>query len=993
MMGDQMPVQAQDDVVTISFAGYNRPWAAWIGDRLERRGLRVVPQRWDPAPDEPLDALLTDLAMAPGRVILLCSDWYFQMGPRTHTEWNQALRTVLREHPGRFHAVTVAAKPLPTATAALAPVELLGFGEAEAERRLLAALGLTGTASRPAGPGTPRFPLNVPEVWGGGVRRRNTRFTGRESLLSDAYTFLNQAPPGAGVLALHGMPGVGKTQLAAEYAHRFGSEYDVVWWVEAGSLPTYRRELARLAQELELPTGQSYGERLRAVMEALRKGEPYRRWLLILDGADEPDGFRNILPTGPGHVLITSRNTDWSRYNAELQEVPTYSRVESVSFVRRRAPRLSEDDADLLAEALGDLPLLLDQTAAWINDSDMSVPEYIELLQRGLDDDVLSVSEDFPVAFPTAWSLLINSLKEQFPESVALLRLCTCFAPGHIPVGLLRGVRGQGIPEQVRGLLRDTVLWNRALAKLRQYSVISLEAPDEGDSAGESIYLHRMVHGIVRVNMSDADLTAYRDVARTALAAADPRRPEDPASWPQYATVTPHLAESGALDSTVEEVQELVLNCLRYLYLSGEYTAGIQLGERTVEAWRGLLDPEDDRNWDLNHHYTNLLRPVGAYARTEELNRRAVDHLRVRRGVDDLLHLRAAGGLAADLRGMGRYQEAFEVSAGVLDGYRRVLGDDSVPTLLAMNNVSISQRLLGRFQDALMTDTATGKAFRRLGKGVELNALWSERQQAEMLRLLGRYREAESLQKQVLEGYGRARVEEDYPGLLIAELNLALVHYRNGRIAEAGEIFTSLVERAERKLGETHPDTNQYLNSLAVYTREHGDIDEARLLSERVVTAYETMLGEQHPYSIGTRSNLAIVLRNLGEREQAYDLAEKALREMSEAVGELHPWAIGCAINATALRNFVDEFEAAVELSSVTAARATEVLGRTHPITLSARTAFADDLRGVRKWAQATKEEDAAVTDLADTLGRSHPHTVSARNRNRPYWDFEPQII
>ncbi|WP_151770129.1 FxSxx-COOH system tetratricopeptide repeat protein [Streptomyces abyssomicinicus] len=990
-MGDQMPVAARDDVVTISFAGFNRPWAAWIGDRLERRGLRVVYQRWDPAPEEPLEVLLTDLAMAPGRVVLVCSDWYFQMGPRTPTEWNQALRAVLREHPGRFHAVTVAANPLPAATAALAPLELPGLGEPEAERRLLASLSLAGVPAGPAGPRSPRFPRNVPDVWGG-IRRRNIRFTGRERFLNDAYGFFSRAAPGAGVLTFHGMPGVGKTQLAAEYVYRFGSEYDVVWWVDAGSVPTYRQQLARLAGALRLPTGQGYGERLRAVMEALRKGQPYDRWLVILDGADEPEGLKNLLPSGSGHLLITSRNNQWAHHNSELMEVPVYDRVESVSFIRRRAPRITDEDADLLAEALGDLPLVLDQTAAWLSDSEMSVPDYLDLLRRGIDDDVLRVSDDFPLAFPTAWSLLINNLREKLPESVALLRLCTCFAPGHIPVGLLQGLRRQDVPEQIRGLLTDRVLWNRALAQLRQYSVISLESPDRDDGARESVYLHRMVHGIVHLNMSDADHEAFCEVARKALAAADPRRPDESSSWSQYATITPHLVQSDALRSPAPEVQELVLNCLRYLYRSGEYTEGIQLAERTLEAWHDLLGPEHERLWDLNHHYTNLLRGAGDYARTEQLNRRIVERLRDQRGSDDLDHLRAAGGLAADLRGLGRYQEALEVSVWVRDAYRRVLGEDDLLTVTALHNVGVSQRLLGRFHDALATQRATTEAYRRLLDETHLSILHSQTVEAEVLRFLGRYGEAESLQNDNLQRFALARVEEDHTWRLTAELNLALIHYRNGRIREAGQEIASVVERAERKLGERNPDTNRFLNSLAVYTREHGDIDEARTLSERVVNAYETRLGPGHPYSAGTRSNLAIVLRNLGERRQAYETAEEALVAMTSAVGELHPWTLGCAINASALRNFIGEYESAVELSEVTATRAAEVLGRTHPMALSARIAYADDLRGMRKWARAAKEEEAAVTDLSETLGRSHPHTVSARNQNRPYWDFEPQI-
>lgn len=138
----------------------------------------------------------------------------------------------------------------------------------------------------------------MPEVWGG-VPRRNTRFTGRESLLNEAYHLLTGADPGAGVVTMHGMSGVGKTQLAAEYVYRFGPEYDVVWWVNAESRVTYRRHLAELAPRLGLSTGQEYGERLRAVRESLRRGDPYARWLLVLDGADDPNQIWDWSRPGP----------------------------------------------------------------------------------------------------------------------------------------------------------------------------------------------------------------------------------------------------------------------------------------------------------------------------------------------------------------------------------------------------------------------------------------------------------------------------------------------------------------------------------------------------------------------------------------------------------------------------------------------------------------------------------------------------------------------
>ncbi|MER6501151.1 FxSxx-COOH system tetratricopeptide repeat protein [Streptomyces sp. NPDC001455] len=982
--------------VTISFAGFNRAWAAWIADRLERRGVIVVQQRWDPPVEAALEESLRDLTLSRGDVLLILSDWYFQLGPRSTAEWNRALREVVAPDPDRFAAVRVTTSALPGATSVFAAADLTNVGADEAERRLLVRLGLP-TDPLPdaveARPG-PRYPADTPEVWGG-VPRRNTRFTGRDELLSRTYQTLQDAGPGAGVVALHGMPGVGKTQLAAEYVYRFSSEYDAVWWVPADRRALYRQKLAELAPELGLSTGAEYGERLRAVRDALRRGEPHSHWLLVLDGADEPEHIWDLVPTGPGHVLITSRNREWREHNSNLIGVPVYARDESVAFIRRRAPRLTQSEAGQLAEALEDLPLLLDQTAGWLNDSDMSVEEYIGLLEGGIDQDVVKVSADFPLAFQTAWSILLNKLRDTVPESVDLLRLCSFFAPGSIPVRLLREMPPGELPEQISGLMNDPLLWNRAIAQLRQYSVVRLESHEtagEEASSGEALYMHRMVHQIIGKDMPESDRREFIDVVRRALAAADPGRPTDTRLWPAYAEITPHLKWADVLRSTDSSVQTLVLNCLRYMYLSGEYRAGIKLGARAMETWRELLGEDHPRLWDLRYHYANLLRAVGEYAETEAIERAAVDHLRAERGPRDLEHLRAAGGLAADLRGLGRYDEAMEISGWILGAYRELLGDQDSRTLNAQNNLAVSLRLLGRYEESLELNRQTLDARRRLLRPRHSWTLYSEINYATDLRLLGRYGEALSLQNQSVRVH-RLVMGADNPQTLRAEHNLALSQYRSGDRGRAGELFTRVLERAERVLGENDPLTMMFAAGQSFFAREHADIDQARAISARVVTGYVAMLGDQHPYVAGTRANHALILRNVGERDHAHALLEEALAGMTRAVGENHPWTLGCAINASALRNLVGDPESAAALTETVVARAVEVLGRTHPLTLSARIAHAADLRGLRERQRADKIETEALGDLETTLGPQHVHTVSARSRNRPYWDFEPQMI
>ncbi|WP_037913100.1 FxSxx-COOH system tetratricopeptide repeat protein [Actinacidiphila yeochonensis] len=980
--------------VTISYAGYNRPWAAWIAYRLERQGVRVSLQRWDLAGPDSVEQALRDLLLSEGTVLVVLSEWYFRLGPREAEEWNRALRAVVPPHADRFAAVCVTAAALPSAAAALAAADLWGLGAVEAERRLLARLGVTPV--RPAGPDGlgdgPRYPLEQPAVWGG-VPRRNTRFTGRDHLLTTLHQQLSTAEPGAGVATLHGLSGVGKTHIATEYVYRFQPEYDVVWWVRASERGTLREKLAGLAPALGLVTGREYGERLRAVRDALRRGSPYPRWLVVLDGADRPEEIHDLVPTGPGHVLITSQNREWSEYNSSLIEVPVYDRDESVAFVRRRAPRLDDNDADKLAEALGDLALALDQNAGALNDSAMLVDDYIELVRHGSDvEPGLKVAADFQMTYFTAFSILLNRLREDRPEALDLLRLCVFFAPGPIPLRLVRDLPNREMPEQLVGLIEDPLLWSSAISKLAQWSVIQSDPQDAADEAGdasEGVQMHRLVYQAVRADMSPEEHATYSRVVRTMLASADPARPNDTRLWPRYAEIVPHLEPSGALESTNPDIQRTVLNCLRYLNSSGEYRTSRRLAETAAQYWPAVLGADHPRLWDLAQERVNAIRAMGDYATTEAIDRRAHELLTDERGPGDLLTLRAAGSLAADLRALGSYDEALVLARQVRDGYRDLFGRQDASFLVAQNNMGVGLRLLGRYDDALALDQSTMEAMRELLRERHSLTLSSENSYAHDLRLTGQYERATSVQERNAEVH-RTVMGADNPQTLRAEHNLALCYRRVGDRPRAATVLAGLVERCERVLGDSDPLTVRAVASLSTFERSHGDLDRARELGEAVLDHYRAAFGDRHPYTAGVLANHALLLRAAGERQQSQIEAEDALAGMARAVGDAHPWTLACALNAGSARNLAGDPESAAEISRRTARQAAERLGREHPLTLSCRIALAADLRNLRRRREADKIEEEALAALARTLGPQHPHTVSARSRTRPYWDFEP---
>src|ERR1700685_3271066 len=140
------------------------------------------------------------------------------------------------------------------------------------------------TDSSASGGGGGRAPGRLPRVWGQ-VPQQNMNFTGRENLLARLHDGSSDDVTAVLPHALHGLGGVGKTQGLVEYAHKYMSDYDVVWWIHAEQPALVRASLAALAPHLGLPALTTTGilEASSAVLDALRRGAPSRKWLVGLD--------------------------------------------------------------------------------------------------------------------------------------------------------------------------------------------------------------------------------------------------------------------------------------------------------------------------------------------------------------------------------------------------------------------------------------------------------------------------------------------------------------------------------------------------------------------------------------------------------------------------------------------------------------------------------------------------------------------------------------
>jgi tetratricopeptide (TPR) repeat protein len=830
---------------------------------------------------------------------------------------------------------------------------------------------------------------SVPAVWGY-VPQRNKNFTGRLILLDNLRASLT-ADTTTAVLphTLHGLGGVGKTQLATEYTYRYQSEYDVVWWVPADEPSLVRPALAALASQLglEVTLGRTE-ETIAAVRNALRTGVPYSRWLLVFDNADEPEDLEEFLPQGPGHVLITSRNRRWDDI-VETIEVDVFTREESVEFLGRRVEGMDARDAGRLAEDLGDLPLALEQAGALQAQSGMSTSEYLGLYQKAAGRLLAEGSPaNYPVPVAAAWSVSVGQVARHMPMALELLRRCAFFGPEPIRRDLLNNGRNVLGPP-LRDFLDDPILVSRAIRELGRYALARI------DNNRKTIQVHRIIQRLLRDEIADSDAHTMRHEVHQLLAAADPLEPRDAANWPAYAELYAHIAPSDVISCRQPNVRLLVINIVRYLYAIGDFVSALSDADRAIERWTAESGPDNRDLLVMSGAKASVLWSIGRYGEAYELRRATLAQMRATLGTDYEETLIVMNGHGADLRARGEFAEALELDLESLALHTAVFGDH-YRTFDAANNLAVDYGLVSDYANALEHAERNYRNRRVFHSGDDdLLVLHSLGVWAKDLRLAGQYlvaREtAERAYRMIRDLVARGKIDENHPLALNQAKDLSVARRKAGVFPEALELANEVYTRYQKVYDwPEHPDRLAAGINLGNALRAMNRTDEAIDRIERSVRRYGDSLGPEHPYTYASTLNLALVRRQSGEIGEARRLLDAALDGLKARLGTNHHYTLTCVTNLATAVSESGEVQAALELGEDTLRRFRAVLGADHPHTLVCATNLSLDLRGVGR-----QEDGAALA--ADTLARyrrvlgaTHPDVIGAAEGQRLDFDFEP---
>jgi len=979
--------------IYLSYVPEDRAWADWLHDVLDDAGYRVTRRATVGETPYETASQARDSVRTSSKTVVVLSAAYLQS-----SEYDAVRDAVKTLDPigNRRLVVPVGVggssytNPFPTRSTA----DLDQLDEDGARRAVLRVLDSPAASATPASAreDRPRYPRARPAVRGF-VPARNPAFTGRAAILDELRDELRFGGVDTPTQVLHGLGGVGKTQIALEYAHRFLSDYDVVWWVPSEDFALAQQRLAELAGRLGVQASDA-DEAIRAVMSRLEHGEPYRRCLIIFDNVDiaQRDAILRLIPaSGAAHVLVTTHDRQLAAAaGMRAVDVGAFTRAESVEHLRRQVPALTPEESDRLAETVGDLPLVVTMAAAWLKETAIPVNTYIDQLRRQPETVLSESPSDYPRTVSAVWQATIDELRERSPAAVRLLELCAFFGPEPISTSLIYSRDFVASHRQIEPVLGgEQLMIDRLIRDLGRFALARVDLVDR------SIQVHRLLQALIKNSLPPEEQEKHKRTVRHVLAAMRPTDtdPDDATAWDAYQILWPHLyaCESDFAGPDEGESRQLMVDRVRFLVARGQFDSALELAERLWIHWKAPEPPEDIWRLAIGFEMANILRRQGDASRALEIDTEVHDKQLQHPflGADHVHTLRTAGSIAADLRFLGRWPEALEQDRRTYAALSRDYGPDYALTLRAANNLAVSLRLAGRPFEARDIDTTAYARLRdTLGEYHEITVTCATNLGRD-LRDCGLFTDARRLLTATVDAC-RDSFGEDSPQTLQAAIGLAVAERRAGRHHEARERARRVHDQFVRIFGADAPATLACAMSLASDDAATDDHVAALEQSTLVYDRYRQNWGALHPQTLACGNNLAVYLLATGDVDEALDRAEKTYGRMSEALGSEHPFTLSCAVNIANILTATGDTAKALRLTTATVDALTRTLGPDHPDTL---TSAANRVIILRRAGLADEADELSYSTLelmSQTFGEDHPSTWSFRRDQLLACDLEP---
>lgn len=785
---------------------------------------------------------------------------------------------------------------------------------------------------------------------------RNPHFTGRDDLLSQLEQLFAEVAAGqpksvrqAALIqtqAMTGLGGIGKTQIAIEYAYRARAQgrYRDILWISAASAETILTSFVELAHLLPNPVPHEETNQHTLIAAILRWLEQRESpWLLLVDNADDLSLIQPYLPRqGNGHILLTTRTHAVGALASSI-EVDTMGVMEGTHLLLRRAHRFSAaspeeiDEAINVVIALAQFPLAIDQAGAYIEETGCSLHDYLHIYQQHRSTLLArrgKQATSYPEPVATTWSLSFAQVEQSCPAAAELLHLCAFLAPDHIPEELL--IEGAPYwPPLLQEAVANRFSFNQMLETLLAFSLVKRLSEER------MLSIHRLVQAVQMDRMEARTQRAWSEQVVRAVQTIFPQDTKNVSTWQE---------------------------CLRYL----EQVEACE----TLIQYQQLLLPEAA---DLLDRAGSYFLEHAMYTQAESLYQHALGIREQCFGSEHLQTAASLNHLAILQRNNGNYKEAEPLYLQALRIREQQLGPhhlDTADSLHQLANLYESQRNYVRaeplYQRALcIREQQLGPHHLDTAATLHhLAILYSDQ---------GRYEQAGPLYLQAL--HIREQLAPHHPDTAATLNALGMISYYQGKYAEAERFYQRTLAIREQQFGSSHFYTAMSLYNLAELYTDQGRYVEAEPLCQQALDIYKHHLGPLHAHTADVLACQAMLSLKLGKHAQAETLALQALRIHEEHLGAFHPYAsLDLAILAMLYRD-QGKYTEAEPLFLRALSINEQAFVPTHPQAAQACYEFALLRHAQGHYDEARSLYERALAARTHTFGATHPRTIEARER------------
>ncbi|MGH3230515.1 MAG: tetratricopeptide repeat protein [Streptosporangiaceae bacterium] len=721
--------------------------------------------------------------------------------------------------------------------------------------------------------------MTAVQAWGeadgqvvvGAIPRRSPGFLPRPGLLAR----LDRADPGVQVIT--GLPGAGKTQLAAAYARsRLAGGWRLVAWVDAEDTASLLAGLAAVADAAGLSDGGS-GRDAAAAARAVRRlletdGECC---LLVLDDAADPEAVRPFVPAGgAAQVLLTSTRLPPADLGTSVR-VEVFTEEEALAVLAGRTG-LGEEGAVPVAARLGYLPLALAQATEVIAREHLGYGTYLNRVRTLPAAEHIIPDQDQPYPYGVAQAVLLALDAVRAGDAgdacITVMEIMAVLSAAGVHRELLQAIGQAGVPSRRRG--RSGVsppLVDHALERLAERSLVSVSLD------GQTVTAHRLVLRVVRERLARrgrlaAMCLAVASVLGPRMAGGGARDHEAASDIPRQATALLENAAGSPAEADGELARMLrslldSLNSLAGAYRArGRPAEAVPLFGKVLAGRERLLGPDHRDTLNARNKLANTCREAGRPTEALLLHAQTLGTRMRLLGADHRDTLTSQNNLAAAYHDAGRAAEAIPLFEHALAGRERLLGPDHPSTLNSRANLAAAYWEASRAADAVVLLAQTLAARERLLGSDHPDTVKSRSDLADAYGETGRAAEAVPLLEQILASRERL-LGPDHADTLQSRNDLADSYRQAGQVAKAIPQIEHVAAARERLLGADHPRTLRARNNLAAAYRAAGRAADAIPLLEQTLAACERLLGPDDPRTVTTRHNLDLAQRDAGQAE------------------------------------------------------------------------------------------------------------------------------